>query len=283
MSTSNRLDPKTLPADNWKQWHRDALQMWKRTGLLCQLGFIVLVSGAGALAGHLIMANTNLVLLVVPLMMALGFGLIPFQMRALARARRGEDPNPVEDLVSGLMDTCSNPKWWLRGVLVALAWAAGIIFFIVWVSAGPADETDTPTRTRTALDLAGMAVTYGTVYLWALKPRGFLGMDYFLEVREGLGRDMAKNLETLASGRNPILMLKASTSLAMGMLFTLVVVGLLAVAPTLAWLGLVLFPLITWHAAGVTLCAWHDIFDPDGGLAERQKVTALQPAHMLSA
>lgn len=283
MSTSNRLDPKTLPTDNWKQWHRDALRMWKRTGLLTQLAFIVMMAGASAIGGHIVLANINMVLLVVPVMMGLGFGLIPVQMRVLSRARRGEDPSPVEDLVAGLSDTVSNPKWWLRGVLVALAWALGILAFIVLLSPSPDEQTDATRRAATALDLASMAMTYATIYLWALKPRGFLGMDYFLEVREGLSRDLAKNLELLAGGRNPVLIFMAASTLAMGVMMTLLLVRILAAGPTFAWLGLVIFPLITWHAAGVTLCAWHDIFDPDGGLAEKQKVSALEPAHTLPA
>ena len=284
MSSANRLDPKTPPTDAWKQWHRDSVRMWKRVGLFWQVGFIVLTAGASTLCAQLVQAHPMMGLVAVPLMMTLGFAMIPTQFRALERARRGEDADLVADLTLGLSETLANPKWLGRGVGIAMAWVAGIMLIVALASlGGRSDDPKTPERVITTLDVAAALIVYGTLYLWALKPRGFLGLDYFLEIREGLDHQHAKALETLAGGRNAPLMLMASLSLAMGAIAMITLVAIITSNSNYAWLSLVAFPLLTWHCAGMSLCAWHDIFDPDGGLAERQKAVALQPAHILSA
>jgi hypothetical protein len=232
-------------------------------------------------AGQLIVETQAAFLLLGPAFVMLGVTLLPIMTRALARARRGDAPNVLDDLREGIVDCVSHRGWWIRNVLTTTGWIVGMSLVALMLSQAAPPPPDAQEATHTALTywtVGKVIMTYGTVFVWAFRSGGVTGMSYFMEVREGLDHETAQKLERLGRTRNMLPLLVSNIVSLLVLCCALVLGGNNpSLAPTIVTCTLCVAA--SWLAAAICVCIWHDIYDPDGGLAEKKKVEADVPVH----
>lgn len=268
------LNPKTVSPDAWKQWARDTMVMMRRLGAFGLVGMPVLLMGmALGLATLTHGKHPVIILLGSPISLAFGLFFMTIAYQMMARARRGEDPSPIMDIMAGIADVIDNSKWYLRTLFSALVVLVIVmlvlLLFVFLVSMLPDEGAEAPARASTLTDTAVGVLSQITLWVWIMRPRGLMSMSYFFGVREKVDAETSARLERLGQQRNISL---ASASM---MLF-LVGMASLIVYPMFGILGSVIVNLMVMFMAGINICAWHDIYDPDEGLAVKEKQHALE-------
>lgn len=272
---NTRLDPKTLNPDDWKPWIKESFAMIKRLGPFWLIGLPVLLGafclGLGQLTQQYPLASLLTLLLTLPV----GAFIMTLQYHALARTRRGEAPAPWLDIANTVSDIVGHSAWFKRTVVVAIIRTMsiilflGLVFFLLSLGASEA-AAESPTRAQSPYSLSLTVLYQSTIYIWAMRPGGFMSMSYFLRVRENVDPEMANALEKLGRNRNFHLMSTCSF-----VMMGFGIAGMFA-STIVPYVGFFIMLLVTWMKAGLNLCAWHAIFNPDGGLAEKQKVRVMK-------
>ena len=287
MSAAQKLDPKTLPSNQYKKWAKDSLELCKRVGILWHLIFTAVITSAG-MGLALLLRETPLGLPAAAILItSLGISMTPFQMHALNRARRGEPTNNAQDMIQGVQDLAGNTAWIRREIIINLITI--LLFLIILLGLIlllPDKKTaanEVPKQVSTLIDTAIYFASFGFLYFWSTRSGGFFSMSYFLQVKEGLDVGHSRQLESLAKMRNTLLLTGAS------LFMTIVFFGSIFVSSTFSringfeLLSPLFMSIISWFFAAMNHCAWHDIFDDDGGLAEKQKVSVFRREELFSA
>lgn len=262
-----RLDPRTVDPDNWKLWHRDALRLWWRLGLS---RWLMAVGLPTYLVASLVDWNAQLEIHMLSwscLLLALGYLLMPFQLVFLRQARsagRLSLRQAWDQTMGGwrLLLGWIGRRLFFGSLVVGFTWGVVIALLAMF----PNEDGRVVDGALTLLLLAHL-----TSYCWMVQARGIMDMGYFLEIQERVERPLARALQILGAIRNAHAMNQAMMTLIYGH------VAMIFMAA--AWRPIMLLlPWLSWHSAAVVLNAWHDIFDPDGGLAEVEKVAKAAPA-----
>lgn len=268
------LNPKTVSPDAWKQWARDTMVMMRRLGAFGLVGMPALLMGmALGLATLAHGKHPVMILLGSPISLAFGLFFMTIAYQMMARARRGEDPSPIMDIMAGIADVTDNSKWYLRTLFSTLAVLVIVmlvlLLFVFLASTLPDEGAETPARVMTLTDTAVGFLSQITLWVWIMRPRGLMSMSYFFGVREKVDAEISARLEMLGKQRN-ISLARA------GMILALVGMASLVIYPMFGILGSVILNLMVMFMAGINICAWHDIYDPDEGLAVKEKQHALE-------
>ena len=286
MSTTQRLDPKSLPPTQLNQWMKDSLRLCKRAGALWNLIFTAVITAAG-IGIALLFGNTALGMLVAATTMTtLGLLLIPVQIRALDRARRGVSANHTEDLLIGIQDLAANTKWIRSEIIFNFITVSSMILFIQllgFITPGKPTSKETQEHVATLINIASYFASFGFLHFWFTRKGGFFSMSYFLHVKEGLDSEETKRLDNLWKFKNKELYAKSTGAMMLTFFFMIFLVALLSGTKNLAILGPIVMSISSWFYAAMNHCAWHDIFENGGGLAEKQKKSIFQQEKLLSA
>ena len=269
------LDPKTVAPDAWKSWTKDTLTMIRRVGVFGLVGMPVLLLGLSMAIAMVVHGKPLLYFLSIFPSLAFGLFFMAISYRMMGRARRAESPSPIMDITAGIYDVLETPQWAgrnLKSALIVVGVIMGIMFTVLLMASMAVNEQaveETSSRSQTLLDTA-MGVTFHiTVWMWAMRAGGLMGLSYFFQVRERVEGDIASKLETLGRHRN------TSIGSASGLLLA---VGFVAIftSSMSGYLGYIIINLMTLFMAGINICAWHDIYDPDEGLTVKQKQHSLE-------
>ena len=248
--------------------------MWWRLGVGWWMVIIGLpIWGVWKLVETFDSNNWVMILWGMPLMWV-GYLILPLQLALLRRARTGGRATMTATFLKILQGWKRLPGWLARRFLFG-----GVVVGGVWMIVAGLVQLIGPQETRPA---EGAAITllllaHLTSYCWLIQLRAILDMGYFLEIQEQLEPDLARGLNILGQRRNRYALRQAMTTLLYGHLFLIFLAA--------AWKPLMLLlPWLSWHSAGVLLNAWHDIFDPDGGMkvrqAQRQEQSDMAPIRL---
>lgn len=256
-----RLDPRAVHPDNWKLWHRDALKLWWRLGLS---GWLLAVGVPTFLVASLVDWNAQLQWHTLSWawgLLGLGYFLIPFQVVLLRQARSGGRLNLRQSWGRSMAEWRLLPTWLGRRLLFGSLVVGGAWLLVIGLVSMIQPEEGSQAGDGS---LVLLLLAHVTSYCWLVQARGIMDMGFFLEVQEKIERPLARALQALGSARNAHAMNQA--------MMTLLYSHMTVIFMAAAWRPIMLLlPWLSWHSAAVVLNAWHDIFDPDGGLAEVQK------------
>lgn len=273
------LDPRTVESDAPRRWKKENLDLLKRLGVV-NIALVCAVLALPALAlGWVCWKQPVMALPLIPIAFFIGLVLTGFQINVLERARRGLSASIWEDLAGALSEVGSNGKWFKTSLLkILLLWTLltvliGLMAFLTTLipTPGEAQENASPPG---LFDYINSVSLYMTLYILALRPNGFMSMSYFLVVKLGVERDVAEKLEKLGDARNMGVLGRTSLFI----IFSWVTVILISQA--VSYFVIPMYILASLFFNGLNLSAWHDIYDPDGGLAEEQTVRDLHLARI---
>lgn len=279
------LDPKTLDETAVVRWKNDIITLFKRMGAYGILSSLAIFTVASVAVGSVASLGDGIIL-IIPLGLAVGVVWWCYLYNALTRARNGLGAAPADDLIRGFSDVLQNKTWakkvWLRSLLITgiILGLIILVFAIVYAissmaSSGVTEQPEETTRkSLTLIDCARHGALYIGLFAMALRKMSYTSMTYFLNVRAGVEFALAEKLDVLARIRNEKLMNKVSMALG------LIGLGIIFFGSSLGWFVIPVIFLFSFIVAAINLCAWHDIFDPDEGLAEKQEAKELQLAQI---
>lgn len=280
------LDPKTLDETAVVRWKNDIIALFKRMGAYGILSSLAIFTVASVAVGSVASLSAGMYALTIPLGLAVGVFWWCYLYNALTRARNGLGAAPADDLIRGFSDVLQNKTWakkvWLHSLLITgiIIGLIILVFAIVYAissmaSSGVTEQPEETTRkSLTLIDYARHGALHIGLFAMALRKMSYTSMTYFLNVRAGVEFALAEKLDVLARLRNEKLMNNVSMALA------LIGLGIIFFGSPLGWFVMPVIFLFSFIVAAINLCAWHDIFDPDEGLAEKQEAKELQLAQI---
>lgn len=271
---SKTFNPRSVPADAWKTWNKDAFKTIRRLGVGWGMLWLVCLPGlAWALVSYLGAPGWGLMLGYVAALFA-GALAQPLLAHAVDRAANGQPPSPVDDAMSAALEISGNPSW-LRSSLIRQAvgvviFVAIILVFALLAMAAPVDpdQASKEGNVWTVWDGASSMLSFFVWVPTVFRRGGMMGFNYYLELRHSLPGELADALNEKAR------MLNASSLMAASLLL----IGSCMLISNLSVLALLLYPIAQLHHAAVLRCAYHDIFE--GGTGVKEKVVEKVPAGM---
>lgn len=252
---SRSFSPRRLDTDAWKGWHKDALRLMGRTGVVVVALWGLCVVGLAFLL-HRLTGNSAVYLLALLGMQFAGVFTQPLIQRCLDQVAEGHRLNVGQALTDAGHEISQSWGWFRRRlvgqVIVALVLLTITVLVVVLASNDASDKTTASDPLNPVVQL----VIHLAMVPAILRNHGLMDFDYWLRGRHGIEVSMANALYQDAHTKNRTAMMMSALGF----------VALFIASSQIALVALVVLPLIQWYHAAYTRCAYHDIFEDGTGL-----------------
>lgn len=253
---SRSFEPRQLDRHAWIGWHKDALRLMGRVGVLYAAGWIILAFGATYAVWQL-MGNGAGYLVAMVVMLGLGVLIDPLLQRALDPVAEGHRMDLFSSTKLAAMDIATNKSWFFQrflgqiGALTLWLCFATALYFM-------GDGQNTPKTEAHPLEpMVNLLVMLSLLPIF-MRRNGSFNFSHWLMVRYGISAMESKILNDRATQKN-------------GTSALLTAVTLLAIFWAVTffwWMALVTLPLFRLYYAAYLRCAYHDLFEDGTGLKE---------------
>lgn len=252
---SRSFSPRRLDTDAWKGWHKDALRLMGRTGVVVVALWGLCVVGLAFLLNRLT-GNSAVYLLALLGMQFAGVFTQPLIQRCLDQVAEGHRLNVGQALTETGHEISRSWGWFRRRLVGQVIAALVLLTITVLVVVLASNDASDKTTASDPLNPVVQLVIHLAMVPAILRNHGLMDFDYWLRGRHGIEPAVANALFMEARSKNSPSMLVS----------VLGFVALFLASSHVALVGLVALPLIQWYHAAYTRCAYHDIFEDGTGL-----------------
>lgn len=267
---SNTFEPRSLGPGAWKGWHKDALRLMGRVGVVWLALWSLVVVGV---AWQLAMATKDSGAFLGVMIGAQMLGVLtqPLLQAVLDQAARAEQVSFPQAFRQAVEEISQHKRWFLaRMAGQVLGFFLVLVIFAILGVIGRSMGGEAPAQSiPDPLNPVATVVVFFAAVPFFLRKHGTLDFRYWLMVRHNMPANVASLLQALAQHRNTGSFIAATYSLMAAYLA-------LTFSPWAVVL-LVAVPLMHWYYSAVVRCAYYDLFEDGTGLADKAAVEATVP------
>lgn len=258
MPMSRSFEPRQLDRHAWVGWHKDALRLMGRVGVLYAAGWIVLTFGITYGVWQL-MGNGAGYVVAMGVMLGLGVLIEPLHQRALDPLAEGHRMDAFGAARLALADIATNKGWFFKRFLWQLfAMSVWLGFLLATILLGDGLSQGASGKVGHPLEPMSNLLVLLTIFPIFLRRNGTLSFAYWLQVRYGIQAAEAHVLNDRATHKN----------IRSAMATTATLLLLFWVGGLVWWVALVALPLLRLYYAAYLRCAYHDLFEDGTGLKD---------------